>query len=65
MKQQIETLKQLYELLDETYNAFKRGAVGIEMLMAICQDIDKHQKLLNKIINERNKRNGIISEIPE
>lgn len=65
MKQQIETLNQLYELLDETYNAFKTGAVGIEILIAVSLDIVKQQKMVNKLTNEENRKKGIISEIPE
>ena len=65
MKEQIEQLKQLYDLLDEAYNRFKDGTVGIEMLTAICQDISKQQKIVNRSINENNKKQGIISEIPE
>ena len=65
MKEQIEQLKQLYDLLDEVYNRFKDGTVGIEMLIAISQDISKQQKIVNKLTNENNKRKGIISEIPE
>lgn len=50
MKKEVETLKNLYEILDETYDCFKDGEVGI---------------VVNKLTNEKNKRNGIISEIPE
>lgn len=55
MKKEVETLKNLYEILDET----------IEMVIAVCMDIVKQQKIVNKLTNEKNKRNGIISEIPE
>ena len=64
MKKEIETLKNLYEVLDEAYDCFKDGTVGIEMLIAICQDISKQQKIVNKLTNENNKKKGIISEIP-
>ena len=65
MKEQIEQLKQLYDLLDETYNRFKDGTVGIEMLIAISQDISEQQKIVNRSTNENNKKQGIISQIPE
>ena len=65
MKKEVETLKNLYEVLDETYDCFKDGEVGIEMVIAVCMDIVKQQKIVNKLTNENNKRKGIISEIPE
>ena len=65
MKKEVETLKNLYEVLDEAYDCFKDGTVGIEMVIAVCMDIAKQQKIVNKLTNENNKIKGIISEIPE
>lgn len=65
MKEAIKQLEHSYKVLDETYNSFKAGTVGIEMLIAVSQYIAKQQKIVNKLTNKKNKRNGIISEIPE
>ena len=64
MKKEVETLKNLYEILDETYDCFKDGTVGIEMVIAVCMDIVKQQKIVKKLTNENNKKKGIISKIP-
>ena len=65
MEKEVETLNNLYSILDEAYDCFKDGSIGIEMLIAICQDIAKQQKIVRRLTNENNKRKGIISEIPE
>lgn len=65
MKKEVETLKNLYEVLDEAYDCFKDGTVGIEVVIAVCMDITKQQAVVAKVTNKNNKKKGIISEIPE
>lgn len=59
MKKEVETLKNLYEILDETYDCFKDGEVGIEMVIAVCMDIVKQQKIVNKLRKEQKKRDNL------
>ena len=65
MKKEVEILKNLYEVLDEAYECFKDGTVGIEAVIAVCMDIVKQQAVVAKATNKNNKNKGIISEIPE
>ena len=58
MKEAMEQLKHSYKVLDETYNSFKAGTVGIEMLIAISKYVAKQQKMVNKLTNQKTEKRG-------